>query len=144
MAKRSKSGGLSSLSIQALQKEIAKRQQKASGLLRKRKALEARLAALDAKIAAAGLSAGPTGGGGGGGRGGKRGGGRRRNAEGGLAGALNKVLQGHTMGVTEVAEAVKKAGYKTGAANFRTIVNACLIKHKDLFKKVSRGQYTAA
>jgi hypothetical protein len=48
------------------------------------------------------------------------------------------------MGVTEAATAVQKAGYTTNAANFRTIVNACLIKHKKLFKKVSRGQYTAA
>jgi len=48
------------------------------------------------------------------------------------------------MGVTEAAEAVKKAGYKTNAANFRVIVNQALLKHRNKFKKVERGQYTAA
>ncbi len=56
--------------------------------------------------------------------------------------ALAKLLKGKTMGVTEAAEAVQKAGYKTSAANFRTIVNQTMIKSKGI-KKVSRGQYTA-
>ena len=56
--------------------------------------------------------------------------------------ALAKLLKGKTMGVTEAAEAVQKAGYKTSAANFRTIVNQTMIKSKAI-KKVSRGQYTA-
>ena len=43
-----------------------------------------------------------------------------------------------------LAEAVQKAGYKTGAANFRTIVNQSLIKNKAMFKKMGRGEYTAA
>ncbi len=58
--------------------------------------------------------------------------------------ALAKVLKGKTMGVAEVAGAVQKAGYKTDAANFRTMVNQALIKHTNLFKKVDRGQYTAS
>jgi hypothetical protein len=45
--------------------------------------------------------------------------------------------------VTQVAAAVQKAGYKTFAANFRTIVNQTLIKNRKIFKKISRGQYTA-
>ena len=47
------------------------------------------------------------------------------------------------MGVTEVAKAVVDAGYMTTAANFRTIVNQCLTKHRKLFKKLGRGKYTA-
>lgn len=60
---------------------------------------------------------------------------------------LNAVLQelpkGRTMSVSEIAEAVKKSGYKTNAANFTTVVNLTLLKRKDLFKRVARGQYTA-
>jgi hypothetical protein len=48
------------------------------------------------------------------------------------------------MGVSEAADAVLKAGYQTNAANFRTIVNQTLIKNRSMFKKVGRGQYTAA
>ena len=59
-----------------------------------------------------------------------------------LVEALAKVLKGKTMGVTEVTAAVQVAGYKTSAANFRTIVNQALIR-SELIKKVSRGQYTA-
>ncbi len=61
-----------------------------------------------------------------------------------LAEAMKKVLQGKTMSVTEIAEAVQRAGYKTtSAGNFRTIVNQTLIKEKKDFKRISRGQYTA-
>ena len=60
-----------------------------------------------------------------------------------LVEALAAVLKGRTMGVTEVADAVKKSGYKTTSPNFRTIVNQALLKHKSVFDKVGRGQYTA-
>lgn len=60
-----------------------------------------------------------------------------------LVGALQKVLDGKTMGVTEAANAVQKAGYKTTSPNFRTIVNQTLIKHTDVFSKQGRGLYTA-
>jgi len=56
--------------------------------------------------------------------------------------SLAKVLQGKTMGVTEVANAVQKAGYKTTSPNFRTIVNQTLIR-SELIKKLARGAYTA-
>ena len=52
-------------------------------------------------------------------------------------------MRGKQMGVSEIAEAVQAAGYKTSSANFRTIVNQALIRETDLFKKVSRGVYTA-
>lgn len=82
-------------------------------------------------------------------RGGPRAGGRAakrgkrpRNAE-SLEVALAKVLKGKTMGVSEVADAVQKAGYKTTSPNFRTIVNQTLLR-SDLIKKTGRGAYTAA
>lgn len=57
--------------------------------------------------------------------------------------ALHKLLKGRTMSVSEAAEAVQQAGYKSNAANFQKIVNLTLLKRKDLFKRVGRGQYTA-
>jgi len=59
-----------------------------------------------------------------------------------LADSLVKMLTGKTMSVTEAAEKVVEAGYRTTAANFRTIVNQTLIRDKR-FKKISRGQYTS-
>lgn len=60
-----------------------------------------------------------------------------------LVGALQQVLSGKTMGVTEAAEAVQQAGYKTTSPNFRTIVNQTLIKNPEVFSKQGRGLYTA-
>ena len=60
-----------------------------------------------------------------------------------LVDSLAKVLKSKTLSVTEATEAVQKAGYLTTAANFRTIVNQALIRETKVFKKVSRGQYTA-
>jgi hypothetical protein len=45
------------------------------------------------------------------------------------------------MSVSDVAEAVQKAGYKTTSAKFRSIVNHHLMKGS--FKRVGRGVYTA-
>lgn len=138
MARKS-SGSLKGISIVELQQELRRRQAGASSLIRKREALAARLAKVDAELASLGIQ---------GGRGGKSApmaGGRKRPVNDmNLVEYLQKVLKGKTMGVTEVANAVMKAGYKTTAANFRTIVNQTLIKHKTIFKKVQRGQYTAA
>ena len=73
-----------------------------------------------------------------------RSGGRGGNSD-SLAGALHRLLQGRTLGVAEMSDAVQKAGYKTKSPNFRTIVNAALLaaSNKHLFRKVDRGQYTA-
>ncbi|MBI1189444.1 MAG: hypothetical protein GC200_02010 [Tepidisphaera sp.] len=146
MAKRSSSTGggssLRDLPMSAIQRELARRARKVGTVQRRRDRLAAKLAKLDAQIAAMGGSIARMG------RSGMKGTGmgartRMTNSE-GLAPMLHKVLSGATMGVSEAADAVQKAGYTTNAANFRTIVNACLLKHKNLFKKVSRGQYTAA
>ncbi len=66
---------------------------------------------------------------------------RPRNAA-SLEASLAKTLKGKIMGVSEVAAAVQKEGYKTTSANFRTIVNQTLIKSA-LIRKTGRGQYTA-
>lgn len=136
MAKRAKSGGfdLKGLSTAALEREIARRASRANELRRKRDALLAQVAKLDAQLRGAAPAASVA----------RRG----RPPEGdpksgSLAASLHALLKGKQMGVTEAAEAVKKAGYKTNSDNFRTIVNACLIKHKNLFRKVKRGKYTS-
>jgi len=67
---------------------------------------------------------------------------RRPRNEANLADSLVELLNGKTMSVTDAAEKVVEAGYRTTAANFRTIVNQTLLRDKR-FKKVSRGQYTA-
>ncbi len=60
-----------------------------------------------------------------------------------LVDSLRGLLKGKSMGVSEITDAVQKAGYQTTSPNFRTIVNQTLIK-SGKFKKVARGQYTAA
>jgi hypothetical protein len=133
--------GLAHLSIGDLRKELARRANAAGSLHRKRAKLVSQLAALDDRIRELGVAAG---GSPGRGRVGAIPGRKRPKNDTNLAEALQKVLKGKTMGVTEVAQAVQKAGYQTSAENFRTIVNQCLIKNGKMFKKVSRGQYTAA
>lgn len=135
MAKRGRPS-LSSISSDTLQAELARRQHKHRKLYKQHAALVRRLNVLEAKIAAAGGEV-VSGGGGGGGR-------RRAKNATSLVEALVKILKNRTMGVTEAAEAVQKAGYRTTSKTFRTIVNQALIKHTDRFKKVERGQYTAA
>jgi hypothetical protein len=136
--------GLSGMTTTEIQRELRKRASKAKSLMRRRDSLLTKVAKLEAQIrgfggaqaAAAGSSRmGLTA------RGTPR---KRPQNETGLAEALHTTLKGKTMGVTEVAHAVVKGGYKTTAENFRTIVNQALLKHRKLFKKVSRGQYTTA
>jgi hypothetical protein len=69
--------------------------------------------------------------------------GRRPRNTASLVESLQKLLTNKTMTVTEMADAVQKAGYKTSSPNFRTIVNQTLINNKKAFKRVARGQYTA-
>jgi len=131
MAKRSsRRTGISSLPISDLHRELRRRQGAAGRLIRKRTGLAARLASLDHQIAALGVTAG-----GGAGR-------TRPRNELTLVAALAKVLSGKTMSVTDVAQAVQTAGYRTSSPSFRTIVNQTLI-NSGQFKRVSRGQYTA-
>lgn len=126
--------GLARLSIEDLQAEIRRRGKGVNRLQRKRDRLLKQIDAIDRELRAHGHAAGRMTS-----MSGRR---TRPRNEMSLVDALHKVLDGKTMSVTEVAEAVQKAGYQSSAANFRTIVNAALIT-SGKFKRVSRGQYTA-
>jgi len=67
--------------------------------------------------------------------------GRRPRNESNLADSLQKLLRNKTMSVTDAAQAVQEAGYKTTSPNFRTIVNQTLITDTR-FKRTGRGMYT--
>ncbi len=123
---------MSGLSVADLQREIARRGKAAKGLRAKHARLSKQLAKVEAKLAAVGDFVAR---GGGGGR-------TRAKNDGSLAAALASVLKGKVMSVTEVAGAVKKAGYKSNSPNFRTMVNAQLLNRK-MFRRESRGKYTA-
>jgi hypothetical protein len=118
-----------------LEREIARRSRTVRSLMKRRAKAAARLDEIDQLIAKNGGSAGGRGSGGGG---------KRVQNEFSLVETLAKVLKGKTMAVKDAAEAVKRSGYRTNAANFRTMVNIALIKNPKAFKKMGRGEYTAA
>lgn len=132
-----------------LMQEIARRERDTSNLAREREDLVARLAEIDAELdifsgsapAPAPRRGRPAGKKKAGGRRGKRG--PRPKNEMTLEEAMFRALKGKVMGVTEIAHAVLDSGYKTNAANFRTMVNQTLIK-SDRFRKEERGRYTTA
>jgi len=148
------------LSVTDLMREVDRRRDMLSDLLERRAALEGEMASLDAEIGdlesltgssatsrrrRAGRPRGPSAGHR---RGRKRGrpAGTRKGRAGNdqsLVASLHGLLRGKTMGVADMSEAVRKAGYKTNSPNFRTIVNAALIMNPDKFKRVARGQYTS-
>lgn len=121
------------MSVGELQAEIRRRQRSLGKFERQRSRLLSKLAGLDGKIRELGGAIG-------GGRAG--GGGRRPRNDMTLVETLGKVLNGKTMSVTDAAEAVKRAGYRTNSNNFRTQVNIALIKSGS-FKRTGRGQYTS-
>lgn len=134
---------LSHVPTSDLIRELERRQAMAGEYEAKRAALEKELASIDAELAAlVGAS-------------GQRAGAAPRHVRRSAAArtraanqvplntALHNLLKGNTMSVSEAAAAVQKAGYKSNAANFYTVVNLTLLKRKDLFKRVGRGQYTA-
>lgn len=164
-AKRA-AAGLSKLSLQDLRTEMLRRRKTINVLQKKRSVLAAKVEKIDAEInefesvfgGSAAAQAGP-------GRrhaSGKRVGrprgtgkavsGRGRQAvatgaegakPGTLAGALHALLKGKTMRVKDAVVGVRQAGYKTDAANLRTMVNQALSKHTNLFQKKGRGKYTS-
>ncbi|MEO1535134.1 MAG: hypothetical protein AAFS11_06190, partial [Planctomycetota bacterium] len=125
--------GLESMSSAALQAELARRQRQASSLLKKRDRLREQLAQIESEIAEMGATAVV---------GVEPGRKRARNSE-SLVEAMQRVLAGTELTVTELSEAVQAAGYVTTSPNFRTIVNQTLIKYPKTFKRVARGLYTA-
>ena len=68
---------------------------------------------------------------------------KRTPRKGSLVSTLQEVLDGKTMTVSDATEAIQKSGYKSKSPNLRMMVNQQLLKHKDKFRKVSRGKYTA-
>jgi len=119
------------MSMADLQAELQRRERGIRKLERRRERLLNELAQVDSELASVGaLSA----------AGGIR---RRPRNENNLVDSLAIVLKNKTMSVTDVTAEVQAAGYMTTAANFRTIVNQALIREKKVFKKISRGQYTA-
>jgi hypothetical protein len=149
--RRGRRSSLSSVSTAALQAELARR---LTTLAEQRDRLVAELEALDQELGAIDTGAsspaparrkrGRPPGSGRAGR--KRAGrparsGRRNKAN--LVDSLHALLQNRTLNVTEISNAVQKAGYKTKSPNFRTIVNQTLINNPKMFKRVARGQYTA-
>jgi hypothetical protein len=122
---------LAGLTVADLQRELRQRERGIGGLIRRRERLIAKVRDIDSQIIEHGGS--------------PRGGlalRKRPKNEMNLVQALSKVLDGKTMSVTEVAEAVQKAGHKTTSPSFRTIVNQTLI-NSGKFKRVERGQYMA-
>lgn len=126
---------LGDVSTVKLAEELKRREKELSRLEARRDRVAAQLAELDDQIAALAGAGGY----GATARGGLR---RRPRNDKPLADALVEVLTGQTMGVSEVAEAVQRAGYRTSSPNFRTIVNQTLLRDKRI-KKIARGQYTA-
>lgn len=125
-------GTLTGISVHELRRELDRRQRSLTSLHRRRSRTLETLKTLDAQIATLGgmISAGPDG---------VR---RRPRNEKNLVDALQEVLKGATMSVTQVAEEVQKAGYVTTSPSFRTIVNQTLI-NSGKFKRVGRGLYTS-
>lgn len=125
--------GLAKVPSHALARELNRRQKVASQLEAKRTNLLAEVADLEREIREYGGSL--------------EGKALRGSPQSGrsttLPQALAQLLKGRTMSVTDAAQAVQKAGYKTNSPNFRTIVNAAVLKRTDLFRRVARGQYTA-
>ena len=101
------------------------------GLVRRRERLVAKVRAVDALIFAHGGAV----------RAGGIGVRKRPKNEMNLVESLARVLKDKVMSVTDVAEAVQKAGYKTTSPSFRTIVNQTLI-NSGRFKRTERGKYT--
>lgn len=56
---------------------------------------------------------------------------------------LGSLLDGKTMNVNDMAAAALESGYKTGSKDFRSVIALTMLKHPKIFKRVSRGQYTA-
>lgn len=140
-ARRGRPNALATLPTLALKQELERRQTMLHELVRQRDELNAELEALgfgaNASVTTRTIDV-------------RRGTGRsQRSSQGGrlrngqnLVSALQGVLNGKTMSVSELEAAVKKSGYKTKSSNFRVIVNQALLAHPEAFRKVERGFYT--
>ncbi len=126
---------LLSIDTATIQSELRRREGLAAQLASMRDRLQAKVVALDARIAEAGGTANGV-------AAFLRRGARRRSRGGRtLVESLAALLKGKTMRVIEAADAVQKAGYRTASRNFRTQVGIALSKGP--FRRVGRGRYTA-
>jgi hypothetical protein len=134
--------------------EVERRRSMSGSLVARRDELTAQLEAINAEIAELESIGAATNGqahrrgrgrpkGLGGAKRGARAGRGRGGNEKSLPALLHGLLQGKTMSVPEMAEAAKKAGHKSKSKNFRTIVSLAVLNNRQMFKRVSRGQYTA-
>jgi hypothetical protein len=133
MPKQRARRGLAGATVADLEVELNRRRKNLGKLESRYARLAAEMTSLAAEIESLGGSAPGVRGVGGGRR-------RAKNTQ-TLVDALAGVLNGKTMSVTEVADAVQDAGYVTTSPSFRTIVNQTLI-NSGRFKRVGRGQYT--
>jgi hypothetical protein len=138
--RRGRPGRLAKVTVMELQAELQRRRGQLASLLRSRQKIASDLAQVEAEVEALGGTL--NGDVGGRGRGARRGARGRPRNELTLVAALKKLLSGRTMGVTQITDAVQKAGYRTTSRTFRTIVNQTLI-NSGQFRRVARGQYTA-
>jgi hypothetical protein len=128
-----RNGTPASLTINDLERMLAKRRSALEEVMRERAQLQKRMDALDVKIRS--LSGGAR-------ASGLTGGGRARNAM-SLVAAMSEVLTkaDKPLSVGDIVEKVQAAGYHSNAANFRALVNQTLIKQRKLFAKAGRGIY---
>ena len=126
-------GNLSKLSPEDLAAELQRREHSIRSLERKRAKLLAQLEEVERELSVSGGLFGA-----GAGVGGRR---RRPRNAASLEDTMHQVLEGNTMGVSELADAVRAAGYVTTSRTFNTIVNQTLIK-SPRFKKIAHGRYT--
>jgi uncharacterized protein (UPF0335 family) len=127
-------GSLTSVDTATLAAELRRRQGAVGRLERRRERLLEQLQGVEAELREAGADVAAVGG--------LAPGRKRHQNEAKLEDALRELLTGQVMTVTDAAQAVQDAGYRTTSPNFRTIVNQTLIRG-GRFKRVARGQYTA-
>ena len=132
-ATMARTASIDSLSLVDLEQTIRERRRDLQKLERKRAKVQRKLDLLDRKITSlAGSARGSTPGGRGS---------RPRN-ESSLSEAIAQVLSkaGGALNVGVITETVQAAGYRSGSANFRSIVNQRLVSEKR-FKSAGRGVY---
>ena len=150
--RRGRPRAIAKLTIAQLMAEVDRRRSMIGALAAQRDELSRQLDAINAEISDLESIGGGTANGTTGGRGRGRARGSKRGARAGrgrggndksLPALLHSILRGKTMSVPDMAEAAKKAGHKTKSKNFRTIVSLAILNNRKMFKRVSRGQYTA-
>ena len=123
---------LNAVSTEMLAAELRRRERELQGLERRRGRVLEQLHEVERAISEFGGSFAS----------GDSGGSRRRpRNKASLEESLYGVLKGKTMSVSELADAVRAAGYMTTSKTFNTIVNQTLIK-SGRFKKISHGRYS--